>query len=300
MELSPASLRTLVAIVDHGSFAAAADQLGYTASAVSQQMSNLERRLNVQLFERRARSIHPTQAAWYLRDRAAEYLDLHSQLTSDLARLSAGQAGRLRIGSFASAGAGLLAPALSRTMRKSPQLELTVHEGEPHELIPELVAGKLDIALVFRYDLVPEVTPRELVATPLHTDRLWIIAARRHRFTTKEKISFDQLAEETWIGTQSDTAASRCLRAQAAIAGFTPKISFTSNNFQAINGLVQSHLGVALVPDLARRRMRGIANLPIKNLPARHIYAMSRRADRNRLVDNFREELRAAGRTLSS
>ncbi|MGO1973999.1 MAG: LysR family transcriptional regulator [Propionibacteriaceae bacterium] len=300
MELSPTSLRTFVSVVDQGSFATAADELGYTASAVSQQMAALERHLGVQLFERRARSIHPTQAAWYLHDRAAEFLDLHAQLTSDLDRLAAGQAGRLRIGSFASAGAGLLAPALSSVLRKHPQLELTVHEGEPHELVPEMTQGQLDIALVFRYDLVPETTPRELLATPLHTDRLWVIAARKHRFTTKKEISFDELAAETWIGTQHDTAASRCLHAQAAIAGFTPHVSFTSNNFQAINGLVQSALGVALVPDLARRRMRGVANLPLRDLPARHIYALTRRADRNRLVENFRNELLDAGRALKS
>lgn len=300
MELSPTSLRTFVAVVNHGSFSMAADELGYTPSAVSQQMAALERHLGVELFERQARSIHPTQAAWYLHDRSAEFLDLHSQLTSDLSRLAAGQSGRLRIGSFASAGAGLLAPALSSMLRKNPQLELTVREGEPHELIPELLRGQLDIALVFRYDLVPETTPRELQATTLHTDRLWVIAARKHRFTTKQRITFAQLAEETWIGTQDDTAASRCLRAQAAIAGFTPHVSFTSNNFQAINGLVQSALGVALVPNLARRLMRGVANLPLANLPSRHIYALTRRADRNRLVDTFREELRTAGHALDT
>lgn len=300
MELSPTSLRTFVAVVDHGSFATAADELGYTSSAISQQMAALERRLDVQLFERRARSIHPTQAAWYLHDRAAEFLDLHAQLASDLDRLAAGQAGRLRIGSFASAGASLLAPALSSMLRKRPQLELTVHEGEPDELAPQMVHGQLDIALVFRYDLVPETTPRELIATPLHTDHLSVIAARKHRFTTKKEITFDQLASERWIGFQVDTAASRCLHAHAAIAGFTPNVSFTSNNFQAINGLVQSALGVALVSDLARRRMRGVVNLPLRNLPARHIYALTRRADRNRLVENFRDELLAASRVLAA
>jgi DNA-binding transcriptional LysR family regulator len=292
MDLHPSALKSLVEVLKTGSFAEAARNLGYTPSAVSQQMAALERTLGIQLFERRSRSVHPTVAARYLQERSQELISLFNHLELDLRRLSAGETGRIRLGSFASAGAHLLAPAISSFLAHRADTQITLEEGEPHELVPRVAAGEIDAALVFRYDLVPARIPRDLRVTELLTEPLYVIASRRHRLAHCDTVTFAELADETWIANREDTLAMRCLKAMAAIAGFEPTTAFRINNFQAIHGLVRSHLGVALVPSMAYTPHPDLVVIRIaETLPNRHVSVVLRRQERSPLVPPFIDAL---------
>ena len=179
MALDTTALRTLAAVIRSGSLAAAGRELGYTASAVSQQMSGLERSLGLRLFDRRSRSVIPTEAAQYLYERAGELLVLVEQLEADVGRLAAGQAGRLRIGSFASAGRPIVAQVVARFLIRRHGVEVSLDEGEPHELFPLVRDGDLDVALGFRYDLVATDWPAEVHITELVVENLYVIAHRQ-------------------------------------------------------------------------------------------------------------------------
>ncbi|WP_166844287.1 LysR family transcriptional regulator [Isoptericola sp. BMS4] len=293
MALDPTTLRTLAAAIRLGSFAAAGRELGYTASAVSQQMSGLERSLGLRLFERSARSVQPTEAAQYLFERSGELLALVEQLEADAARLAAGQAGRLRIGSFASAGGPIVAQVIARFLVRRRDVEISLDEGEPHELFPRVLDGDLDVALGFRYDLVPVVWPPEVRLTELMVEDLCVIASRRHRLAHAAAVDFGDLAAERWIANREDTAASRCLVALAEDEGFSPHIAFRSNSFGTVRGFVAAGLGVALIPGLGYEPDDDIVTLPLtRRLPRRQIVAATRRVDDNPLTGAFLAAIR--------
>lgn len=293
MVLEPATLRTLAAVIRTGSFAAAGRELGYTASAVSQKMSGLERSLGLQLFERQARRVSPTEAAQYLYERAEDLLDLVDQLEADVGRLAAGQAGRLRIGSFASAGGPILAQVIARFLIRRHDVEISLDEGEPHELFPRVLDGDLDVALGFRYDRVPTVWPPDVRLTVLMVEPLYVIARRGHRLASKDRVDFPELSSERWIANREDTAASDCLVAFAAEEDFVPNIAFRSNSFGTVRGFVAAGLGVAMIPSLAHEPEEDIVTLPItRPLPRRQVVAATRRVDNNPLTSAFLAAIR--------
>ncbi|MEN5072954.1 LysR family transcriptional regulator [Isoptericola cucumis] len=302
MALDPTTLRTLGAAIRQGSFAAAGRELGYTASAVSQQMSGLERSLGLQLFERHARSVVPTEAAQYLYERSEDLLGLVDQLEADVARLAAGQAGRLRIGSFASAGGPIVAQVIARFLVRRRDVEISLDEGEPHELFPRVLDGDLDVALGFRYDLVPTRWPPDVVLTELMVEDLYVVAPRRHRLAHARSVGFGDLASERWIANREDTAASRCLVALAEEEGFSPRIAFRSNSFGTVRGFVAAGLGVALLPGLAHEPDDDeIVTLPVSRpLPRRRIVAATRRVHDNPLTDAFLAAIRQVTAGLSA
>ena len=299
MNPDPTTLRTLVTVIRTGSFSAAGRELGYTASAVSQQMSGLERSIGVQLFERQSRRVIPTEAAQYLEERSRRLLDLATQIEADVERLAAGQAGRIRIGSFESAGRPIMAQALARFLVRRRDVGISLDEGEPHELFPRVVTGDLDVALGFRYDNVPTSWPPDIALVELLVDQIHLIAHRRHRLAGKDQIDLADLRYERWIANREDTAASRCLMTLAENAGFEPNIAFRSNSFGTVRGYVAEGLGVSLMPGIALRPGDGTVSLPLRHrLPRRQVVAAVRRVDDNPLTDAFLAAIRHVTKCL--
>ena len=290
--LSLASIRTLAAVVETGSFAAAAARLDYSPAAVSHQMAALERSLGLTLFERGAHSIRVTDAARHLHQRATELALLLEQVHREAQLLSDGQAGRIRLGTFPSASGLLLARSIARFLVRRRGVSVTIEEGEPYDLVPALAQARCDLALVFRYDLVPPIWQSGLdglQATDLLVEPLHLIAAAQHRLAAATDVSISDLAGETWIANREPTAAHACLLACTARAGFTPEIAFTSDNFDAVLALVREGLGVAIVPGLALTRgTAGVRIIPVRDsLPRRHVCALTRDGERSPLVSAF-------------
>jgi DNA-binding transcriptional LysR family regulator len=292
--LSLASIRTLAAVVETGSFAAAAARLDYSPAAVSHQMAALERSLGLTLFERGAHSIRVTDAARHLHQRATELALLLEQVHREAQLLSDGQAGRIRLGTFPSASALLLARTIARFLIRRRGVSVTIEEGEPYDLVPAITQARCDLALVFRYDLVPPawqvgLDGDGLQATDLLVEPLHLIASAQHRLAAATEVSISDLADETWIANREPTAAHACLLACTARAGFTPDIAFTSDNFDAVLALVREGLGVAIVPGLALTRgTADIRIIPVRDsLPRRHVCALTRGGERSPLVRAF-------------
>lgn len=280
--------------MQHGSFAAAARTRGYTPSALSQQISSLERTLGIQLFRREAKRIIPTEAADYLVHRSAELFDLMEQIDLDISRLGAGQAGRLRVGTFHSAGGTFLGKAISRFLIRRREVEITLDEGEPDELFPRVADGSLDIALGFEYDLVPSAFPAGLRLEEVMTEDLQVVAPVRHRLAHKSRVELSELRNEKWAGHQPETPSYRCLQRLTAEAGFSPDTAFHSNNPGTVLGLVEAGLAVALMPQLSlREHSSELATLRIADrLPTRRVIGAIRVTDFSPLADAFLLALR--------
>ncbi|RCW38452.1 DNA-binding transcriptional LysR family regulator [Halopolyspora algeriensis] len=282
--LNPVHLRTLQECVRTGSFAGAARVLGYTASAVSQQMVLLERSVGAVLFERRAHSTHSTELAHRLAERSRGALAALDSLERETRALVAGDQGSLRLASFATANARVLPDVLAAIVAQRPNAEVQLDEGEPDEVIGGVLDGVLDAAVVFEYDLDPRQWPPELCVEELLAEPLLLALPETHRLADAAEVELRELAGDTWICTREDTAGARSLVHLAAAAGFVPGIVFRSNDYAVIRDLVARGLGTALLPALAVAECR-VRVLPIaEGQPYRRIKVLYRTQNTNPLL----------------
>jgi DNA-binding transcriptional LysR family regulator len=241
--ISPLHIQTVREVVRTGSFADAARNLGYTASAVSQQVAALERACGLVLFERRARSVRPTSAAFLLVSKGNDVLSALETLERELRTVASGA---LRLGSFPTASSRILPRVLAELSRVRPGIEIKLSEGEPDELLPELLDGDLDLQLVYRYDLFPRGWPDQIVETPVMDENLVLCVPAGHPLADRRTARLRDLRSETWIASRPDSCGAQALLRLCGTAGFTPDIAFRSNDYAVVCGLVGCGLGIAL------------------------------------------------------
>ena len=149
--LDPRRLQALHAVATTGSVKEAATQLGYSSSAISQQITALERETGSVLLEPAGRGVRPTPAGELLAQHAERIFEQLAQAESELIALNAGQLGSLRLASFASAGAELIPPALAQVRAELPALDVTLRNTDPEEALALLRRGLVDVALIERH-----------------------------------------------------------------------------------------------------------------------------------------------------
>lgn len=298
--VSHTQLLTLVAVVRTGSFADAARELGYTGSAVSQQISALERSTKLVLFDRAARSVTPTPAAQMLVDRARDLLAAMRDLEHDVLEMAAGQLGTLRVGSFPTASESLLPVAFRYFLQSHPQVSLQLGEAESDELIGQLLDGVIDVTLVYHYDLVPRVLDEDLARVPLIEEDLLLLVPESHRLANEDSVVWTDLEDETWITTREETAGAESLHRLCASAGFAPHVGFQSNDYDVVREFVRSGLGVALVPALCGGATAGTRALASDHTVHRHVSVLHRGMNLNPVVPGFLDALRKAVPDIST
>ena len=290
--LNPVHLRTLVEVVKTGSFAAAARRLGYTSSAVSQQVSAFERAVGVTLFEREAHSIRPAAAALLIADRGAELLAAFDGFEHEVKAVVQGLRGRLRIGTFPTASSRIVPKALARLTAELPGAEIRLDEGEPEYVLPLVLTGELDLALVYAYDLVPQTWPEELTVRPLLDEALLVMVPEQHP-AARSTVRLEDLRDERWIASRDGTSGATCLTRLCAAAGFAPRIAFRSNDYEVVQSLVAAGVGVALVPALGYKALSGTHAMPLRSKPLqRHVHVVHRTANNNPLLRDAVNALR--------
>ncbi len=248
--LNVARLRVLKEVAYRGSFSGAADALSYTQSAVSQQIAALEAETGMALLERHPRGVSLTAAGQTLLGHAEGILARLEAADAALAAIAGLRSGRLRMASFPTAGAALMPLAITIFRTSYPDVELTLAEGEPEEIVPRLRAGELDLALLFEF---AGETPlqEELTRTELLEDPLYLALPREHRLVAKERLRLEDLRADSWVQTSSSSPCARHIVRSCHAAGFEPSVSFESDDYQTVQGLVAAGVGVALIPELA-------------------------------------------------
>ena len=265
--LDVTQLTTLRAVVSTGSFAAAATRLQYTPSAVSQQMAALERACGVPLFERFAHQVRPTDAARRLAELSGAPLADLAAAEREISRIARGEEGRLRVGAFPTAGTALLPRALAALRRRTPGAEVELVEGEPDLLVPQVQDGRLDLALVYEYDLV-SADFGALARVPLRHEPLRVLLPASRR-DAAETIRLADLRDETFVAPLEGSAGAANLDRMCAAARFRPRVSFRSNDYAVMRGLVGAALGVAVVPELGIVPDRAVRARPLAGRPVR-------------------------------
>jgi molybdate transport repressor ModE-like protein len=241
-------MKVLREVAARGSFSAAAEELNFTQSAVSQHIAALERECGAKLVERNGRGIRLTDAGSALVRHADAILARLSDAEQELAAIAGLKGGRLRLVSFPSAGAALLPHAVAVFCRRYPDVELSLAEAEPDESLPRLRSGEFDLALVYQYR--SEELPDDLEAAALLSDRMHAALPRSHALASRAKLKMEDLASEPWIGGCSSGACREFLLDACNAAGFEPNIAFESDDYPTMLGLVAAGVGVTLIPDL--------------------------------------------------
>ncbi len=247
--LNVVRLRILTEVAACGSFSGAADALSYTQSAVSQQIATLEAEAGMTLLERHARGVRVTAAGQALVEHAEGILARLEAAEAELSAIAGLRAGRLRMASFPTAGSTLMPLAIATFSSRYPEIELTLSEGEPEEIAPRLHAGEFDLALLFEFDESAAVEP--LTRIELLDDPMYLALPLEHPLASKSGLRLGDLRGEAWVQTSRSSPCARHVVRSCHAAGFEPNVSFESDDYQTVQGLVAAGVGVALIPELA-------------------------------------------------
>jgi DNA-binding transcriptional LysR family regulator len=299
------STRLLVvhrAVVGQGSLTAAAAELGYTVSAVSQQLSQLELQVGTALFEKAGRGVRPTEAGLLLAEHADRVLHELDEAESALAELREGRAGRLRLVTFFSAGEALVPEAIATMRRELPGLHVRPTVDEEAGALRRLRAGEVELVIVVEPFARGQAPDDDLHRWHLLDDEYRLLVPDEHPLARRRTVRIDDLAEADWVVTTGpDDYVRRTTAAICRRAGFTPRFVAESDEFPVTQGFVAAGMGVSLVPLLALGAVRrGVAVRRLDPAPApRHIWVATRQSLRDhppvvRMVAALRQAVRTA------
>ncbi|MEV0284748.1 MULTISPECIES: LysR family transcriptional regulator [unclassified Kribbella] len=257
-------LRVIEAVARHGSVTAAARELHYSQPSVTHHLARLEAETGAQLLQRVGRGIRLTAAGQLLADRAAEILGRIDAVDAELAAHVGLTAGRVRLAGFSSAIGSLIPRAVSTLAGTHPGLQIGLTDMHPPEALDLLRTGKVDVAVIFRYDET-EPEPSGVRLHHLLDDPVYLLSPGREQ-------RLADLHDATWIA-----GCARCrshLLSVCAEEGYEPKIGYTSDDMVVMQTLVAAGLGVTTMPGLALRAHR-TDGIFATELPGsrRHVYA---------------------------
>jgi DNA-binding transcriptional LysR family regulator len=243
-------LKILTEVAYRGSLSAAAESLSYTQSAVSQQIATLEAETGLALLERHPRGVSLTAAGQMLVGHAESVLARLETAEAALAAIAGLRGGRLRAASFPTAGATLMPLAIASFRAAYPEIEVTLAEGEPEEIVPRLRTGELDLALLYEFPGEPQPS-EDMTRVELLSDPMYLALPSEHPLARKHSIELPDLAAEAWVQTSLASPCARHVVRSCHAAGFEPRVAFESDDYQTVQGLVGAGVGVALIPELA-------------------------------------------------
>ncbi len=274
------ALVSLAAVDRAGSVSGAAEALGFTPSAVSQQVKRLERQVGLPLLERVGRGVILSGPGRQLVDDGRRLLTELERIESGLHLASATVTGHLRVAAFSTGVRGLVAPRVGEVLRAHPALTLSITEHEPWDAVDLVADGRADVGVVHSWGEVPIVVPEHVVSTVLGRDVADVVVPADHRLARRRRVRARDLAGVDWIATPEGTICRQWLDRMHDGTGSAPRIAHVSLEFDSHLALVGAGLGVALVPRLGRAALPdGVVALEAHDpVPCRTITSLHRRS----------------------
>jgi DNA-binding transcriptional LysR family regulator len=257
--LEPRRLRLLRELASRGTIAATAEACGYTPSGVSQQLALLEREVRMPLLVREGRRVALTEAARVLVGHAERVLAELEAAEAAIAGLTGSVRGTARLAAFPTAAAAFVPSAIAHCRAEHPDLRVILSELETDEAVAAVRSGRLDLALVYEYALLPRVADQGVEVDPLFTEPL--LAALPTGWEVPDQVSLEILRDDSWIAPHSDAALRAVLDRACGLAGFAPTVDYASDDFTVIVALVAAGLGVGLLPRLATEALTAAVQL---------------------------------------
>ena len=273
-------LRLLVELSERGTIAAVADALHFTASTVSQALSALEAEVGVALLERGPRSVHLTPAGASLAARGREILvDLGA--AREVARAQAGvDRPPLTVATFPSAGAGVVAAAMTSLRTLQESVEVRIVEAEPPEALERLRAGLVDLAVVYEHGDVEAERSARISYELLFDEPVLACLPPSGPAVANGVVDLASLRGRPFVAGRRGTACHRFTLAACRAAGFEADIAYETDDIGLTCALVNRDLATAL---MASSLVRGAANPPrtarVPALPGRRVLLARRSRD---------------------
>lgn len=277
--IDPIALRSLVALARNGTVNGAAEMLGYTPSAVSQQLKKLEVSTGVTLVERFGRGVVLTAQGRQLVDAAEDLLAQMEHLESALLASAGTPSGQVRLGSFSTAVRGVVAPALARLAGEQPGVRVRLSEVEPWSAVTEVADGRIDLAIVHNWEPVPLSIPANLQTRRLGQDRADILVRADDPLAARASTHAAELIGRDFVSVAPGSICHAWLSWMFSSVGAIPRIVHTSAEFGSHIALVAAGQASALVPRLGRGPLPpSVVAVPLTNpAPLRTVTAVWRR-----------------------
>jgi DNA-binding transcriptional LysR family regulator len=287
-------LRYFAAVAQHLNYSEASRRLRVAQPAISQTILDLEEEIGAKLFLRSNRSVRLTSAGEVLFEEVQGILKRTDAATRATQRAARGEVGTLRMGFIAPATAPILPPLVQAYRRRYPEVELQLHHMNPDAQFAAFAEGKLDLG--FSRPLPPEQSAH-FMEEMIYRDYLVAILPPKHPLAKERKIELQKLATESFVlfhrvgaPVVFDEAVGMCHQ-----AGFTPDVRHETDLMTTVFLLVESGLGVSLVPS----RVRGLEHQKTVRRPltvrsnSLCLCAIWPRRSQNPTVEAFLEILRA-------
>lgn len=240
-----------------GTISAVARATNLTRSAVSQQLSQLEREVGTVLFERSSKGVRWTAAGERLIERVRVLLQAVDEIETELACSMQDVAGELRVASFGSAAATIIPHAMSQLLREYPALKVVFVEMEPLEGLKAVATKQVDVAIVD--DLTnPDPYSSQLDFQALYVDAFRVVLSVDHALASRSPnaLELKNLAHERWALNHAAVTYQSFIANACHAEGYSPQIVASSRNIGAILEFVRSGDCITVLPGLATQHIR--------------------------------------------
>ena len=276
MDINPVHVRTLQAIARSGGFSRAGEILHLSQPAISHHVRHLERVLGVPLLVRRGRRASPTEAGAVLLEHAGRAFKVLDEAREAIQRLRGRVAGRVTVGTGATASIYLLPALLRRLRARHPDLELVVVTGNAGEIASAVSRGEIDVGVV----TLPIAVGRGLLVSPFYVDRLVAIAPPDRRWRRRAPMTAAELAREPVILYERGGTIRRVVDDWFRRGRATPRVAMELGNAEATKKLVGAGLGLSVVSEIAVKadaRAGALNLIPLRPALHRRIGIIRRR-----------------------
>ena len=298
LDAPPQSLRALLAVLETGSFTAAAERLGFTQSALSKQMSGLEAEVGARLFRRTSRGVEATTAADRLARRAVTILDQLDAAERELSHLASLVEGRVALGAFPTAAMSLVPRTISHLRVEHPSVVIDVAECSTPVQVRGLHTGRFDLAVIAVGEGLPDYDLSGIETESLPAGPLLVAVGRRHRLARAERVDVVDLVEEQWVVGRGARGAPQ-FGAWPTLKN--PHVVAHLADWSTRLGFVAAGVGITVVPTLVESVLpSGVTALEVddprwtgRTLTLAHVGALTEPATAARLA------LRATARVIA-
>lgn len=280
--------------VESGSVSGAAENLGISPSAVSQQLKKLEKDVGIPLLERASRGAFPSEAGLLLAEHARKLAQQASAAEADMEELRTGRAGTLRIGTFPTFAASHLPSVITTFKSRFPNVDLKISSSRFQTLTRQLYEGSIQLAILWDYPWKP-FEGEGLQVTQLFKERMVLVLPKQHRLVRRESFTLADLSNEKWVLRADRHPAGEVLERLAQRGGFKPKVAMLANDYNETQAMVSAGIGIGIAPASALALQHpDLVMVPLPQSPQRNVF-LAQRAERNfsTLEKSFVEILQA-------
>ena len=288
-------LRSLLAVVDHGSFSSAAQALFTVQSNVSAHVAHLEAEVGTTLINRRTRELTP--AGSIVEQRGREALRQINAIGDDLADIENRIIGDVACGTTPSIGLRVIPPTLARTTKELPEVSVTVVEAHSGTLVQQLLAGDIDVAIT------TGGSNPDLRSTPLFTEDIVAVLSNDHPFAAKKHLTVRDLAQTKLLLPLRDNPLYDHIARSFGEANIPLRAGLEVGSSALVQAMAAAHVGVAVIPATAASDQENAEAVirPIHDMAPRAVALTTRSSTQpSRALDAVAQIIEEVARTAAT